>query len=89
MSEIRAADGTLVTDEMIESWGRDLDANRWPQGWVNVGEATDGPAKKEPAVTLSVKISAGMKQAISNKASQEGISVSQATRQLLAQALAN
>jgi hypothetical protein len=39
---VKAADGKVVTDKMIDSWRKALDCDEWPEGWINVGETVGG-----------------------------------------------
>ncbi len=85
MTAIKAANGQLVTDEMISSWCESLDRNEWPNGWKNVGNVVHGkpPVDSESSVVLSVKVPIGMKRAIEARAKNKGMSTSAAARELL------
>lgn len=85
MAAIKAANGQLVTDEMIDRWCQSLDNDEWPSDWVNVGDIVHGkpPIETNNNVVLSVKIPVGMKRAIENRAKNAGISMSAAARELL------
>lgn len=85
MAAIRAANGQLVTDEMIDTWCQSLDNDEWPSGWTNVGDIVHGkpPIEADSNVVLSVKIPIGMKRAIENHAKNAGVSMSAAARELL------
>ena len=82
---IFAENGTLVTDDMIASWEDSLERDKWPDGWVNVGEIVEGklPASHPDAVTLSIKIPAPMKRVIELEAKREGRTTSAYVRGLL------
>lgn len=85
MAAIKAANGQLVTDEMIDTWCESLDRDKWPSDWVNVGDVVHGkpPVDSGESVVLSVKIPLGMKRAIEARAKSRGVSTSAAARELL------
>ncbi len=85
MTAIKAANGQLVTDEMIDAWSESLDHDEWPSSWENVGEVIHGkpPIDTDSNVVLSIKVPVGMKRAIENRAKNTGVSTSAAARKLL------
>ena len=89
MAAIRAANGQLVTDEMIDTWCESLDRDEWPSDWVNVGDVVHGkpPVESDSSVVLSVKIPVGMKRAIETRAENRGVSTSAVARGLLGNGL--
>ena len=89
MDGIIAANGTLVTDEMIAGWEKSLENDEWPSGWVNVGEIVEGrlPKAAPDTVTLSLKVPAGMKRALEKVAAAEGKSTGAYARGILADSL--
>jgi len=91
MDEIRAANGQLVTEEMLTSWSKALDNDKWPEGEQSVGEPIAGrpPLSAEGSTVLSVKISPAMKRAIEREALAEGVSTSELVRSMLASGLLN
>ena len=42
MADIKAANGTVVTEQMLDSWSSALDRDEWPEGWANKGEVVYG-----------------------------------------------
>lgn len=89
MSGIVAENGTLVTDEMIAGWESTLEQDKWPEGWVNVGEVFDGglPKTSRESVTLSLKVPVSMKKALEREARAKGKSTDAYARGLLADGL--
>ncbi|MDR1015577.1 MAG: ribbon-helix-helix protein, CopG family [Coriobacteriales bacterium] len=89
MDVIRAADGQMVTSDMLSRWCEALDKDEWPQGEHSVGEAISGrpPLSAEGSAVLSVKVSPAMKRAIENKAKSEGVTTSDFVRSMLASSL--
>lgn len=39
MEDIKASNGTIVTEEMLDEVCAALDSDKWPEGWRNVDEA--------------------------------------------------
>lgn len=89
MTEIKAANDKVVTDEMLDDWCAALDRDEWPEGWENRSEVVYGrpPLSAGSSVTLSIKVPAAMKQRIAAEAKQRGTSTSNYARALLAEAL--
>ena len=89
MARFKAADGSIVTDEMIDGWCEALDRDEWPEGWKSRSEIDYGrpPLSVGGTVTLSIKIPVAMKQAIASEAKRRGTSTSNYARTLLAEAL--
>lgn len=89
MARFKAADGSVVTDEMIDGWCEALDRDEWPEGWKSRSEIVYGrpPLSVGGTVTLSIKIPVAMKQAIASEAKRRGTSTSNYARALLAEAL--
>jgi hypothetical protein len=85
MENIQCLDGQVVTEDMINSWSEALEEDRWPKGWVTVGEPLNGqpPSEVEPNVVLSVKVPASIKRAVEQRAQRKGVSTSAAARELL------
>lgn len=84
MSEIIAANGKPVTEEMVASWSEALDRDEWPEGWRNVGTVVEGlPSSQEAMSTISFKVPASMRRAIERKAKEEGVSISAFARSAL------
>lgn len=76
MSEIRASDGTVVTDAMIDEICAALDRDEWPEGWKNVGPVVRGGTTEGNSETVTVKVTPAMKMAIEREAKTEGVAVS-------------
>lgn len=89
MARFKAADGSMVTDEMIDGWCEALDRDEWPEGWKSRSEIVYGrpPPSVGGTVTLSIKVPVAMKQAIASEAKRRGTSTSNYARTLLAEAL--
>ena len=89
MSEIVAVNGKVVTDEMIANWEKDLERDKWPSGWVNVGDVLEGtlPSAAPKTVTLSIKVPVSMKRALERQAKAEGKSTGAYARGILASGL--
>ncbi len=89
MSELVANNGQVVTDEMIEDWANSLDADKWPSEWKNVGEIVDGVPKINSAntETLSIKIPAAMKVAVTKGARDSGQTTSAFVRGIIENSL--
>ena len=96
MARFKAADGSMVTDEMIDGWCDALDRDEWPEDWKSRSEIVYG--RPPPSVggtvtlvggtvTLSIKVPVAMKQAIASEAKRRGTSTSNYARTLLAEAL--
>ena len=84
MAAIKANDGQMVTDVMIDGWCEALDRDEWPDGWHNVGDVVAGrPPAAETMAVLSLKLPAGKKKAIEREAKSEGISTSAFARRAL------
>lgn len=85
MDAIKAIDGTLVTEEMIEGWCDALDNDEWPSGWVNVGDIVSGqpPVAATCSEPITTKVTKAMKNALVLEAEKEGISTSEAMREAL------
>ncbi len=89
MKEITANNGQTVTDEMIEGWACALDNDMWPSGWKNVGDIVEGVPKTASTntETLSIKIPAAMKVAITKNAKDSGQTTSAFVRGLIENSL--
>lgn len=89
MSNLRAENGQVVTEEMIDAWSTALDVDEWPDGWHNVGDVVHGlpPVSGGATATISLKVSAAMKKAIEREAKNEGMSTSAFARQALEEKL--
>ena len=74
MARFKAADGSVVTDEMIDGWCEALDRDEWPEGWKSRSEIVYGrpPLSVGGTVTLSIKVPVAMKQAIASEAKRRG-----------------
>ena len=70
-----AANGQVVTDEMIDAWCESYERGEFPDGEHTVGGIVHGrpPLSGEGTATLSVKIPLGMKEAIRRRAAAEGM----------------
>lgn len=89
MSGIIAANGQVVTDEMIDSWSEALDKDEWPSGWKTIGTPIDGAPSDATmsSETLSIKVPSYLKSAIEREAKAEGKSTSAFVRTVLADKL--
>lgn len=89
MAEFRAADGSTVTDEMLDGWCEALGRDEWPQGWESRGEVVYGrpPLSAGGTATLSIKVPVSLKRALEREAKRRGTSTSNYARALLAGAL--
>ena len=69
-----AANGQVVTDEMIDAWCESYERGEFPDGEHTVGGIVHGrpPLSGEGTATLSVKIPLGMKEAIRRRALPRG-----------------
>ena len=77
-----AANGQVVTDEMIDAWCESYERGEFPDGEHTVGGIVHGrpPLSGEGTATLSVKIPLGMKEAIRRRAAAEGMTPSEFAR---------
>lgn len=41
MEDIKASNGTIVTEEMLDKVCAALDSDKWPEGWRNAGDVAD------------------------------------------------
>lgn len=84
--EYVAANGQVITDEMINRWCESYEKGEFPEGEKTVGKVVYGrpPLSSEGTVTLSVKVPIGMKVAIEQKAKEEGVGTSAFVRSALA-----
>lgn len=89
VTEFKAANGSSVTDEMIDEWCDALDNDKWPEGWKNRSKVVYGrpPLSAGGTATLSIKVPVAMKQAIAKEAKRHGTSTSNYARALLAEAM--
>lgn len=89
MAEIKAKNGQIVTEKMIDSWCEALDRDEWPVGEKNIGKVVIGrpPLSSEGPTVLSVKIPVAMKKAIEDHAKNDGLSTSDYVRTVLARDL--
>lgn len=89
MKKIIANNGQIVTNKMIENWTSSLDADKWPDGWRNVGEIIEGiPKTTSPNTeTLSIKIPVAMKVAVRKGAEESGQTTSAFVREIIEDAL--
>jgi len=80
-----AANGQVVTDEMIDAWCESYERGEFPDGEHTVGGIVHGrpPLSGEGTATLSVKIPLGMKEAIRRRAAAEGMTPSEFARAAL------
>lgn len=86
MNEERiAANGQVITDEMIDRWCEAYEAGEFPEGEHTVGDVVRGrpPLSSEGTVTFSMKIPIGMKAAVEKRAAEEGISMGAFVRDAL------
>lgn len=84
-----AADGTPITDEVIDRWSEAYERGDFPEGEHTVGGVHYGrpPLSSEGTAVVSVKVPIGMKRAIEREASKAGISTSEYAREALADKL--
>lgn len=84
-----AANGQVITDEMIDTWCESYEHGEFPDGEHTVGGIVHGrpPLSSEGTATLSVKISLGMKEAIRRRAAAEGMTPSEFARAALSEKL--
>lgn len=89
ITEIKAADDKVVTEEMIGSWSTALDNDEWPEGWHNVGEIVEGKprAQTEKSVVMSYKLPESLKRAAEREAKKAGMSTSAYARLALEEKL--
>lgn len=84
-----AADGRIITDEMINRWCDAYDKGEFPEGERTTGEVVYGrpPLSSEGTVVLSVKVPVGMKAALERRAKSQGMSASALARDAIAKEL--
>lgn len=88
MEDIKASNGKVVTENMLDEVCAALDADEWPEGWRNVGGVVGRPPMSpEGSAVLSVKIPPAMKQAIADKAHAAGVPMSVMVRTMLEESL--
>ena len=89
MADIKAANGTVVTEQMLDSWSSALDRDEWPEGWASKGEVVYGrpPLSVGGSSTLSIKVPTAMKKALEREAKAHGTSTGNYARALLAGAM--
>ena len=80
-----AANGQVVTDEMIDTWCESYEHGEFPDGEHTVHGRP--PLSSEGTATLSVKIPLGMKEAIRRRAAAEGMTPSEFARAALSEKL--
>lgn len=80
-----AANGQEITEEMIDHWCEYYNNGEFPPGEKTVGQTRYGrpPLSSEGSAVISVKIPAGMKKAIEQRAKNEGMTTSAYTRAAL------
>lgn len=85
----QAANGQLVTDDMLSRWCNSLDNDEWPDGEYSVGNIVKGrpPMSAEGSAVLSVKVPPAMKRVIENAAKNKGVSTSDFIRSILVNGL--
>lgn len=85
----RAANGQLVTDDMLARWCNALDNDKWPDGEYSVGSVIKGrpPMSAEGSAVLSVKVPPAMKRVIESAAKNEGVTTSDFIRSMLVNGL--
>lgn len=78
MSNYIAANGQKITEEMINGWCEAYEAGGFPEGEHTVGGVVCGrpPLSLEGSAVMSIKVPLGMKRAIEEKATSEGITAS-------------
>ena len=84
-----AANGQVITEEMIDGWCAAYEEGEFPADEHTVGGVVRGrpPLSREETVTLSVKVPAGMKEAIRRRAEEEGVTPSEYARLALSEKL--
>ena len=84
-----AANGQVVTDEMIDTWCESYERGEFLDGEHTVGGVVHGrpPLSSEGTATLSVRIPLGMKEAIRRRAAAEGMTPSEFARVALSEKL--
>ena len=89
MDVIKAANGKMVTGEMLNRLCEVLDKDEWPAGEHSIGQSINGrpPLSAEGSTVLSVKVSPAMKRAIEREAAAESLSTGKLVRTVLAEGL--
>lgn len=85
----RAANGQMITEDMIDTWCAAYEKGEFPKGEHTVGDVVRGrpPLSGDETVTLSVKVPMGMKEAIRKRAAEEGMTPSEYARLALSEKL--
>lgn len=86
---VKAANGTIITDEKLDAWCEAFDKDQWPEGWENKSEVVYGrpPLSAGGSATLSIKVPVAMKEKIAQEAAARGTTISNYARTLLAEGL--
>ena len=86
----KASNGQEITEGMIDRWCESYEKGEFPDGENTVGSVVYGRpplSEGEATVTLSVKVPAGLKEAIEQNAKAKGISPSAYVRSVLTESL--
>lgn len=86
----KASNGQEITEDMIDCWCESYEKGEFPDGEHTVGSVVYGRpplSEGEATVTLSVKVPAGLKEAIEQNAKAKGVSPSAYVRSVLTESL--
>ena len=86
MSEYIAANGQVITEEMISRWCASYERGEFPTGEHTVGGVHVGrpPMSTDKTVTIGLKVPSGMRAALTAKAKEHGMTMSAYAREVLA-----
>ena len=86
----KASNGQEITEDMIDRWCASYQKGEFPKGEHTAGSVVYGRpplSEGEATVTLSVKVPAGLKEAIEQNAKAKGVSPSAYVRNVLTESL--
>lgn len=90
MSEFVALNGQTVTDAQLDAWESSYAQGKFPAGEKNLSAIIHGAPRalsSEGSETLSVKIPAAMKRALTATADKENMTTSELVRAILTKSL--
>ena len=90
MSEFVALNGQTVTDAQLDAWESSYAQGKFPTGENNLSAIIHGAPRalsSEGSETLSVKIPAAMKRALTAMADKENMTTSELVRAMLTKSL--
>lgn len=62
MEDIKASNGNVVTEKMLDGVCAALDSDKWPEGWCNVGDVVGRPPMSPEESTERIRPKVGPSQ---------------------------